>query len=79
MEKPLWRVRRSSYVVDSPYMRLRADELELPDGTIVPDYYVRESLGFVTILALTADRQVYSFGSIATEPTQFISSCPRAC
>jgi ADP-ribose pyrophosphatase len=58
MEKPRWRVRSSSYVVDSPYMRLRADELELPDGTIVPNYYVRESFGFVTILALTPERQV---------------------
>ena len=26
---------RRNYVVDSPYMRLRADEVELPDGTIV--------------------------------------------
>ena len=58
MDKPRWRVRSSSYVVDSPYMRLRADELELPDGTIVSNYYVRESFGFVTILALTTDRQV---------------------
>lgn len=58
MEKPGWRLRASSYVVDSPYMRLRVDELELPDGTIVPNYYVRESRGFVTILALTADQQV---------------------
>jgi ADP-ribose pyrophosphatase len=68
MEKPRWRVRASSYVVDSPYMRLRADELELPDGTIVPNYYVRESLGFVAILALTPQRQVilvrqYRYGS----------------
>jgi len=49
-------------------MRLRADELELPDGTVVPNYYVRESFGFVTILALTTDRQVvlvrqYRYGS----------------
>ncbi len=58
MEKPLWRVRGSSYIVDSPYMRLRVDEVELPNGTIVPNYYVRESSGFVTILALTPERQV---------------------
>jgi ADP-ribose pyrophosphatase len=58
MKKPHWRVRGSSYVVDSPYMRLRVDEVELPDGTIVPNYYVRESFGFVTILALTPARQV---------------------
>ncbi|HEY2475101.1 MAG TPA: NUDIX hydrolase [Candidatus Cybelea sp.] len=68
MEKPLWRVRSSTYVVTSPYMRLRADEVELPNGTIVRDYYVRESCGFATILALTPERQVvlvrqYRYGS----------------
>lgn len=49
-------------------MRLRADEVELPDGTIVPNYYVRESDGFVAIVALTGDGQVvlvrqYRYGS----------------
>ncbi len=68
MEKPIWRVRSSSYVVDSPYMRLRVDEVVLPDGSIVPNYYVRESSGFVTILALTLDERVvlvrqYRYGS----------------
>ena len=55
MEKPRWRVRSSSYVVDSPFLRLRKDEVELPDGTIVEDYYVRESRGFVIVLAITPD------------------------
>lgn len=68
MEKPIWRVRSSSYVVDSPYMRLRVDEVVLPDGSIVPNYYVRESSGFVTVLALTRDERVvlvrqYRYGS----------------
>ncbi len=68
MEKPAWRLRASRYVVDSPYMRLRVDEIELPDGSILPNYFVRESLGFVTILALTDDAQVvlvrqYRYGS----------------
>ena len=68
MEKPEWRRRASSYVVDSPYMRLRIDEIELPDGTIVPEYYVRESRGFVTIMALTGADEVvlvrqYRYGS----------------
>ena len=58
MEKPGWRLRSSRYVVDSPYMRLRADEIELPDGTIVPDYFVRESLGFVIVFPLTEDDRV---------------------
>ncbi|MHB8141442.1 MAG: NUDIX hydrolase [Vulcanimicrobiaceae bacterium] len=58
MEKPLWRRRASVYVVDSKYLRLRKDDIELPDGTVIADYYVRESAGFVVIFALTADRQV---------------------
>ncbi len=68
MEKPAWRLRASRYIVDSPYMRLREDEVELPNGTVVSNYYVRESRGFVIIVALTADERVvlvrqYRYGS----------------
>lgn len=58
MEKPDWRRRASRYVVDSAYMRLRVDELVLADGTIIPDYYVRESAGFVSIAALTDEEHL---------------------
>jgi ADP-ribose pyrophosphatase len=49
-------------------MRLRADEVELPDGTIVPNYYVRESRGFVVAFAVTDDDRIvlvrqYRYGS----------------
>ncbi len=70
MEKPQWRLRASRYVVDSPYMRLRMDEVELPNGTVVPNYYVRESRGYSVVVALTADEHVvlvrqYRYGSDA--------------
>ena len=58
MEKPTWRVRSSQYVVDSPHFRLRKDELELPDGHVIPEYFVRESEGFVIIFALTPADEV---------------------
>jgi ADP-ribose pyrophosphatase len=89
MEKPLWRVRASVYLVDSPHMRLRSDELELPDGTIVPNYFVRESRGFATILAVTPDEQAvlvrqYRYGSDAIHlelPAGMLSDDedPREC
>jgi ADP-ribose pyrophosphatase len=68
MEKPLWRRRATRLLVDSPHLRLRSDELELPDGTIIADYYVRESDGFVVIFAVTTDERVvlvrqYRYGS----------------
>jgi len=70
MEKPVWRLRNSSYVVETPFMRLRKDEVELPDGTVIPDYFVRESNGFVVIFALTTERRVlvgreYRYGADA--------------
>jgi len=58
MKKPAWRRRASTLMIDSPHMRLRVDELELPDGTIVPDYYVRESHGFVMAFPVTDDERI---------------------
>lgn len=51
-------------------MRLRVDELELPNGTIVPDYYVRESHGFVMAFPVTPDERIvlvrqYRYGTDA--------------
>lgn len=58
MEKPHWRVRSSTMLIDTPYMRLRKDAVELPNGTIVDDYYVRESDGFVMVVPVTASGEV---------------------
>lgn len=58
MEKPAWRVRSSVYVVQSPFLRLRKDEIELPNGTTLSEYYVRETDGFVMVFALTPQQQV---------------------
>lgn len=68
MEKPHWKRRSSSYIVESPFMRLRADEVELPNGTIVPQYFIRESAGFVIAFAVTTDDRIvavrqYRYGS----------------
>jgi ADP-ribose pyrophosphatase len=53
-----WRVLSSSYPIATPFLRLRSDVIELPDGTIIENYYVRETLGFTIIFALTSDQQV---------------------
>jgi ADP-ribose pyrophosphatase len=58
MEKPLWRRRSSTYVIESPHLRIRSDEVELPNGVVLPHYYVRESGGFAMIFALTPERNV---------------------
>jgi ADP-ribose pyrophosphatase len=58
MSKRGWHVKASSYVVNTRFLRLRKDTIELPSGEIVNDYYVRESRGFIVVFAVTADQRV---------------------
>jgi len=74
MNIPKWRVLASSYIVESPFLRLRKDTIELPTGTIIDDYYVREGRGFSVIFALTPQNDVvlvrqfkYGIGRIMLE------------
>jgi 8-oxo-dGTP pyrophosphatase MutT (NUDIX family) len=53
-----WRILSSEYRITSPFLRLRADRVELPNGLIVEDYFVRESRGFCVVFALTEDDRV---------------------
>jgi len=58
MEIPKWRLRSSSYIAKTPFLVLRKDAIELPDGTLIDDYYVREGAGFSVIFALTPENEV---------------------
>lgn len=58
MDRQAWRVTASSYVVDTPHLRLRKDSIELPGGTQIDDYFVRESRGFVIVFAMLEDERV---------------------
>jgi ADP-ribose pyrophosphatase len=53
-----WRILSSAYRIETPFLRLRADRIELPSGEIVDDYFVRESHGFCVVFALTSDANV---------------------
>ncbi len=54
MKRPFWKRLRSTYLIDSTYLKIRRDEIELPDGTVLPDYYIREARGFAIVIARTA-------------------------
>jgi 8-oxo-dGTP pyrophosphatase MutT (NUDIX family) len=53
-----WRILSSEYRISTPFLRLRADRVELPNGLVVEDYFVRESRGFSVVFALTEDERV---------------------
>jgi len=53
-----WKIVKSDIVIETPHIRLRRDQIELPGGEHVADYYVRESRGFTIVFALTPDERV---------------------
>ncbi len=55
---PDWKVLKSEVILDTPHLRMRRDRIELPSGTIVEDYHVRETRGFVMIFAITPEENV---------------------
>jgi ADP-ribose pyrophosphatase len=84
-----WRILSSEYRIETKFLRLRADRVELPSGEVVDDYFVRESRGFCVVFALTPDKSVllvrqYKHGAeqIVTElPAGMIDEgeTPEAC
>ena len=52
-----WKVLESDYLVRRPWLTARRDRLELPDGRIIPEYYVLEYPDWVNVIAITKDGQ----------------------
>ncbi len=84
-----WRILSSDYRIETKFLRLRSDRVELPSGVVVEDYFVRESRGFCVIFAITADEQIllvrqykHGIGEVVTElPAGMIDEdeSPEAC
>ena len=53
-----WEKLSSKYLVRAPWATLRVDTCKMPDGTLIPEYYVLEYPNWVNVIALTEDDQV---------------------
>ena len=53
-----WRIVDSEIVIETPHLRLRRDDVVLPSGRRIENYYVRESRGFSVVFAITPDERV---------------------
>lgn len=60
IEKPIekWKTLSSKMVFDHTWYRLRQDQVALPNGQIVDDYFVSLRPDIATVLPITADGQV---------------------
>ncbi len=53
-ERP-WKILSSERVLNAVHLKVRREQVELPDGSIVPDYYIIENRGWVGIVPITED------------------------
>lgn len=53
-----WELIASKYLVRADWATLRVDTCRMPDGTLIPDYYVLEYPEWVNAVAITDDDQV---------------------
>lgn len=50
-----WKVIESEYVYRRPWLTARRERLQLPDGRIVPEYYVLDYPEWVNVIAITTE------------------------
>lgn len=50
-----WEVVESEYLHKRPWLTVRRETLQMPDGRLVPEYYVLEYSDWVNIIALTKE------------------------
>lgn len=69
-----WKVTKSEYVIDRPWLRARRDSVLLPTGVEYPEYYVLEYPDWVNVIALTPEGQFvmveqyrHGLGKVQTE------------
>jgi ADP-ribose pyrophosphatase len=48
-----WKVLTSEYVAKKPWYTVRVDRVELPNGTVIPEYWISEYPPWVNVVALT--------------------------
>jgi len=53
-----WKVLESEYLYNEPWLTIRKEKCELPNGKIMPAYYVLEYPTWVSVFALTKDNKV---------------------
>lgn len=54
-EKGKWKILKSEYLFRRPWLTVRKDCVELPDGRQNPEFYVLEYPDWVNVIALTED------------------------
>lgn len=79
MNKLDWEKLSSKYLVNESWATLRVDECRMPDGTIIPEYYVLEYPDWVNAIAITSDNEFILVKQYRHAAGEVILELPGGC
>lgn len=50
-----WKVLTSEYIAHEPWFTVRREKVELPNGSVIPSYYVMEYPSWINVIAVTRE------------------------
>ncbi len=53
-----WKLKQSHWVLDHQWSRVRRDEVELPDGTVIDNFFVNVRPDIAVVLAITPQEEI---------------------
>jgi len=74
-----WEKLSSKYIVRENWATLRVDSCRMPDGTLIPDYYVLEYPDWVNAIALTEDNEIILVRQYRHAAGEVILELPGGC
>src|SRR5579859_5821177 len=50
-----WTTLSSQQILDNPHLKIRCEHVAVPNGSVIPDYYIIENRGWVGIVPVNED------------------------
>ena len=50
-----WKTLSYEQILDTPYLKIRCEQVAIPNGPVVPNYYIIENRGWVGVVPVTED------------------------
>ena len=57
LKEKRWKVLESEYISNKPWVTVRREKVELPNGNIIPEYYLFEYPNWINVIAITKDHK----------------------
>jgi ADP-ribose pyrophosphatase len=74
-----WEKLSSKYLINENWATLRVDACRMPDGTLIPDYYVLEYPDWVNAIALTEENKIILIRQYRHAAGEVILELPGGC